>query len=51
VASRGDEVCIVDLVIDRAPAIESTKAHFGMVVVDTLREIAANKVLHAAEPQ
>lgn len=44
VASRGDEQCIVDLVIDRAPAIEPQKASFGGLRVDTLREIAANKV-------
>lgn len=41
---RGNEECIVDLVIDRAPMLESEKAAFGEVRVDTLREIAANKV-------
>jgi hypothetical protein len=43
-AQRGEELCIVDLVIDRAPMIEPTKARFGAILVDTLREIAANKV-------
>lgn len=42
--SRGDEECIVDLVIDRAPMVEPEKARFGAVRVDTLREIAANKI-------
>jgi hypothetical protein len=41
---RGDEECIVDLVIDRAPMIDSEKASFGAIRVDTLREIAANKI-------
>lgn len=41
---RHDEECIVDLVIDRAPMVESEKAVFGEMRVDTLREIAANKV-------
>jgi predicted nucleotidyltransferase component of viral defense system len=41
---RPGETCIVDLVIDRAPSVEPTKAIFGKVRVDTLREIAANKV-------
>jgi hypothetical protein len=41
---RGEEICVVDLVIDRAPVIDATKALFGDVRVDTLREIAANKV-------
>ena len=44
VASRGDGQCIVDLVIDRAPVIDPEKARFGTLRVDTLREIAANKV-------
>ena len=43
-AARGDERCIVDLVIDRAPMIDAEKAHFGTVRVDTVREIAANKI-------
>jgi Nucleotidyl transferase AbiEii toxin, Type IV TA system len=42
--SRGDETCIVDLVIDHAEMIEPTKADFGDIRVDTLRDIAANKV-------
>jgi hypothetical protein len=42
--SRGDESTLVDLVIDRAPMIETTKAVFDGVRVDSLREIAANKI-------
>jgi len=42
--SRGSERCIVDLVIDHAPMIEPTKAKVGIVRLDTLREIAANKL-------
>lgn len=42
--SRAEERCVVDIVIDRAPAIDSDKAVFGEVRVDTLREIAANKI-------
>jgi hypothetical protein len=41
---RGAEDCIVDLVVDRAPMIEAEKSKFGSVRVDTLREIAANKI-------
>jgi hypothetical protein len=41
---RGGETCIVDLVVDRAPMIEPEKTSFGSIRVDTLREIAANKV-------
>lgn len=44
VVRRGDEACIVDLVVERAPMIEPEKARFGAVVVDTPREIAANKI-------
>lgn len=43
-ATRGDERCVIDLVRDRAPPIESTKRTVGRVVLDTRREIAANKV-------
>jgi len=42
--TRGEEQCKVDLVIDRAPMIDAEKATFGRVRVDTLREIAANKI-------
>jgi len=44
IATRGDEACVVDLVVDRAPAVELQKARFGAVNVDTRREIAANKI-------
>jgi hypothetical protein len=44
IATRGEERCIVDLVIDRAPTIDQQKVAFGAVRVDTLREIAANKL-------
>jgi hypothetical protein len=43
-ATRAVETCIVDLVIDRAPAIDPEKTVFGDVRVDTLRDIAANKI-------
>jgi len=43
-AVRGDEHCLVDLVIDRAPMVDPAKVTFGEVRVDTLREIASNKV-------
>jgi predicted nucleotidyltransferase component of viral defense system len=42
--TRGSELCVVDLVIDRAPALEVSKNVFGQVVVDTPREILANKI-------
>lgn len=42
--TRGEEETIVDLVIDRAPMVETEKASFGAIHVDTLREIAANKI-------
>lgn len=41
---RGEETCVVDLVVDRAPLIDATKASFGAIRVDTVREIAANKI-------
>ncbi|HEY3356302.1 MAG TPA: nucleotidyl transferase AbiEii/AbiGii toxin family protein [Polyangia bacterium] len=44
IAERGDERCVVDLAIDRAPAVVADKIVFGAVRVDSLREIAANKV-------
>lgn len=43
-ARQGDAQCIVDLVIDRAPMIETEKNAFGEIRVDTQREIAANKI-------
>jgi len=43
-ASRGQERCVVDLVIDAAPEIDPEKVVFGQVRVDSQREIAANKV-------
>jgi Nucleotidyl transferase AbiEii toxin, Type IV TA system len=42
--SRGGERCVVDLVTDRAPAVDAAKNHFGAITVDTPREILANKV-------
>ncbi|MSP62517.1 MAG: hypothetical protein EXR72_19735 [Myxococcales bacterium] len=44
IAHRGDEECILDLMIDRAPMIDREKTAFGAVRVDTMREIAANKI-------
>lgn len=41
--TRGDEMTLVDLVVDRAPQI-ADKLVFGPVRVDSPREIAANKV-------
>ncbi len=42
--ARKDERCVVDLVIDRAPVVDAAKAVRGSIRVDTLREIAANKL-------
>ena len=41
---RGAEPCVVDLVVDRSPVVDANKTAFGPVRVDTLREIAANKI-------
>lgn len=41
---RGAESCVVDLVVDRAPAVEPTKRCVGSLAIDTPREMAANKV-------
>lgn len=43
-AERDDETTLVDLVIDRAPEVDPTKRRFGAVRVDSMREIAANKI-------
>jgi hypothetical protein len=43
-ATRGPMTCIVDLVIDRAPTLDVEKRMVGRVRVDTVREIAANKI-------
>lgn len=42
--ARGAEQTLVDLVVDRAPQLAVEKVRFGDVRVDSLREIAANKV-------
>lgn len=42
-ARRGEERCLVDLGIDRAPVIDPP-TDLGVVRIDTMREIAANKV-------
>ena len=44
IARRGEEECVVDLVVDRAPMVDPEKRVFGAVRVDSLREIAANKI-------
>ncbi len=44
VAERGEERTVVDLVLDRAPQLSPEKPRFGQVRVDSLEEIAANKV-------
>ncbi|MEZ4410266.1 MAG: nucleotidyl transferase AbiEii/AbiGii toxin family protein [Polyangiales bacterium] len=43
-SARGDDQTLVDLVIDRAPQVADEKPPFGVVRVDSLREIAANKL-------
>ncbi|MCK6550035.1 nucleotidyl transferase AbiEii/AbiGii toxin family protein [Myxococcota bacterium] len=43
-AIRGEERCVVDLVVDRVPMLEPQKVSFGAIRVDPLREIAANKI-------
>mgnify|MGYP000890692147 CR=1 FL=1 len=42
--TRGEEREIVDVVVDRAPQLDTEKADFGGIRVDTLREITANKL-------
>ena len=44
IVHRGDETCIVALVIDRAPMVDRDKLERGVVRIDTLREISANKL-------
>jgi hypothetical protein len=44
IALRGEERCLVDLVIDSTVRVDLEARHFGAVRVDTLREIAANKL-------
>ncbi len=41
---RGGEMCVVDLVVDRVPPLDREKNNVGAIVVDTKREIAANKI-------
>lgn len=43
-AERDGETTLVDLVIDRAPEVDPAKSRFGAVRVDSMREIAANKI-------
>lgn len=43
-ARRGDEMIIVDLVIDETPQVDTCKAQVGSIRIDSLREIAANKI-------
>jgi len=43
-ATRGAERCLVDLVIEPVERVDAERASFGPVRVDTLREIAANKI-------
>ncbi len=42
--ARGAEQTLVDLVLDRAPQLPEEKPRFGLVRVDSLRDIAANKL-------
>jgi len=41
---RGEDVTLVDLVIDRAPQLAVEKPTIGRVRIDSEREIAANKI-------
>ncbi|HEV7405551.1 MAG TPA: nucleotidyl transferase AbiEii/AbiGii toxin family protein [Chthoniobacteraceae bacterium] len=41
---RGDEREVIDVVVDRAPQLDAQKARFGVIRVDTLREMVANKL-------
>ena len=41
---RGGQREIIDVVVDRAPQLDPRKADFGVIRVDTLREIIANKL-------
>lgn len=41
---RGEELTVVDLVIDRTPQVTTEKTRFGRIRVDALHEIAANKL-------
>jgi hypothetical protein len=41
---RGEEAVVVDLVFDESPQIEPEKARDGAIVLDTPREICANKL-------
>jgi len=41
---RGAESSLVDLLIDRAPMLEPEKREIGGIRIDSLREIAANKI-------
>jgi len=43
-ARRGEESCVVDLVVDRAPMLDVDKPARGRIRIDTMREIAANKI-------
>ncbi len=43
-AQRGEERCLVDLVIDPTERVDPERPRFGSVRVDSLREIAANKI-------
>lgn len=42
--TRGEEKEVVDVVVDRAPQIDPEKVSFGLIRVDTIREIIANKL-------
>jgi hypothetical protein len=53
-ASRGAATCEIDLVVDRAPALDPVKPVVDNIRVDTLREMTANKlctVFSRAEPR
>ncbi len=43
-AVRGEERCVIDLVIDRTNALVPEKQVIGTVRIDSMRDIAANKI-------
>lgn len=44
VVKRGTEVTLVDLVVDRTPTVDAQPMRVGQILVDTEREITANKI-------
>lgn len=42
--TRSEEREVIDVVVDRAPQLDPQKPSFGLIRVDTLREMVANKL-------